>query len=215
MNDSQGSVTAARLQELVSEANLDPLDPGALAKFDTYLQLILLWNRRTNLTAVRDTEGILSRHFVESIACAAALPDGIGTLLDFGSGAGFPGLPIAICRPGISVVLAESQNKKATFLREAISTLGLNVTLHSGRAETLQREFDCVTLRAVDQMEKALLTAITLVRPGGILALMTTVSEFGRLDSRVAALGWQEEVALPNSEQRVLRIGRKPESMAK
>ena len=94
-------------------------------RFDAYLSLIVRWNARTSLTAIRDEEGIVSRHFVESIACAVAVPAGVRTLLDFGSGAGFPGIPIALCRPEISVTLAESQNKKAAFLREAIRTLEL------------------------------------------------------------------------------------------
>ena len=79
-----------------------------------------------NSTAIRDEEGILSRHFVESIACACALPAGIFTLLDFGSGAGFPGIPIALCRPEIAVILAESQGKKAAFLQEAVRVLGIS-----------------------------------------------------------------------------------------
>ena len=77
------------------------------------------------LTAIRDEEGILTRHFVESIVCARALPAGIATLLDVGSGAGFPGIPIALCRSEIAVTLAESQGKKAAFLQEAVRVLGV------------------------------------------------------------------------------------------
>src|ERR1017187_11031941 len=102
---------------------------------DTYISLILRWNERVNLTAIRSEEGILARHFVESIVCARTLPAGIATLLDFGSGAGFPGLPIALCRPEIAVTLTESQGKKAAFLSEAVRTLGISAQVHSGRAE--------------------------------------------------------------------------------
>ena len=94
-------------------------------RFEEYLALILRWNSRMNLTAIRDEEEILARHFVESIACAQHFPEGIGTLLDFGSGAGFPGIPIALCRPEIAVTLAESQSKKAAFLQETVRILGL------------------------------------------------------------------------------------------
>src|ERR1700751_4989766 len=108
-----------RLAELLSAAGLRSLQDEENKLLTDYVALIIRWNARTNLTSVRDEEGILSRHFVESIACAQALPAGISTLLDFGSGAGFPGIPIAICRPEIAVTLAESQGKKAAFLLEA------------------------------------------------------------------------------------------------
>ena len=94
-----------RLNALLAEAGLAPLDAVLAGRFEDYLSLLLRWNARVNLTAIRDEEGILRRHFVESIACARALPAGIATLLDFGSGAGFPGIPIALCRPEIAVTL--------------------------------------------------------------------------------------------------------------
>jgi hypothetical protein len=114
-----------RLNQMLLSASLPPLDPGQLASFEGQLSLIIRWNARTNITAIRDEEGILSRHFFESIACARTLPAGIRTLLDFGSGAGFPGIPIAIVRPEIAVTLAESQGKKAAFLQEAVRVLNL------------------------------------------------------------------------------------------
>jgi 16S rRNA (guanine527-N7)-methyltransferase len=114
-----------RLNALLAEAGLAPLDAAQSQAFEDYLSLLLRWNARVNLTAIRDQEGILRRHFVESIACARALPAGVRSLLDFGSGAGFPGIPIALCRPEIAVTLAESQGKKAAFLREAVRQLGL------------------------------------------------------------------------------------------
>ena len=90
---------SVRLNTLLAGAGLEPLDAALAGRFEDYLSLILRWNTRVNLTAIRDEEGILRRHFVESIACARALPGGISTLLDFGSGAGFPGIPTALCRP--------------------------------------------------------------------------------------------------------------------
>jgi 16S rRNA (guanine527-N7)-methyltransferase len=114
MNEASQSVPL-RLNGLLTEAGLEAVDSVLAGGFEAYLSLLLRWNARVNLTAVRDEGGILSRHFVESIACARALPAGIATLLDFGSGAGFPGIPIALCRPEIAVTLAESQGKKAAF----------------------------------------------------------------------------------------------------
>lgn len=151
-----------------------PLPEEALARFDAYLALLVRWNARTNLTAIRKPEEILRRHFLESVLVARALPPGIGTLLDYGSGAGFPGLPISICRMEIAVTLAESQHKKAAFLREAVRTVGLAVAVHAERAERLSTHFDCVTLRAVDRMELAVASAARLLKPGGWLAAMTT-----------------------------------------
>src|SRR5579862_2500773 len=156
-----------RLTALLSAAGLNPLQVEQTKQLTDYVALILRWNARTNLTAIRDEEGILSRHFVESIACAQAIPSGTRTLLDFGSGAGFPGIPIALCRPEISVTLAESQSKKAGFLREAIRTLDVSAAVHAARAEALTISFDCVTLRAVDRMPKAVSIAQRLLSQGG------------------------------------------------
>jgi 16S rRNA (guanine527-N7)-methyltransferase len=156
-----------RLNALLLSASLLPLDPNQTAALELYLSLILRWNARTNLTAIRDVDGILARHFVESIACAQALPPQIKTLLDYGSGAGFPGIPIAVCRPEIQVTLAESQGKKAAFLQEAVRTLGLGAKVYPHRAEALGQEFDCVTLRAVEQMPKAIAAAAELVNAEG------------------------------------------------
>jgi len=171
---TDSAATAVRLNALLTLAGLEPLDSATSARFAAYCALLMRWNSRTNLTAIRDEEGILSRHFLESIACARLLPAGIATLLDFGSGAGFPGIPVALCRPEIAVTLAESQNKKAAFLQEAVRMLGLTTKVHSARAETLAGHFDCVTIRAVDNMQEAIRVASTLVSPSGWLSIMTT-----------------------------------------
>ena len=199
---------ATRLNALLAEAGLAPLDSAQAVAFEDYLSLLLRWSARVNLTAIRDEEGILRRHFVESIACARALPAEIRTLLDFGSGAGFPGLPIALCRPEIAVTLAESQGKKAAFLREAVRVLGLNAKVHSARAEVLRTIFDCVTLRAVDKMELAVQAAAQLVRPGGWLALLTTTAALPALQAAAGAdFSWPTPLPLPGGDDRVLVLG--------
>jgi 16S rRNA (guanine527-N7)-methyltransferase len=196
-----------RLNWLLVETGLEPLAAKLAVRFEEYLSLLIRWNARLNLTAIRDTEGILSRHFVECIACAQCLPDGIGTLLDFGSGAGFPGIPIALCRPEIAVTLGESQGKKAAFLHEAVRTLGISAAVHSGRAETLATQFDCVTLRAVDKMEAAVQSAKRLVRTGGWLVVMTTEGEVERLrESLGSGISGLELRKMPGSERRVLAL---------
>ena len=187
-------------------------DPPAtlLPQLSAYLDLLLKWNARTNLTAVRDPEEIVRRHFGESLFAASHLPlenldvstpdPGAITLLDLGSGAGFPGLPIALLRPGLQVTLAESQNKKAAFLREAVRTLNLpNVEVWAARAEALpaKRQFHVVTLRAVDNMEAALSAARARVAAGGLLALLTTIQQ---------AHGAGRSIPLPNSQSGILYL---------
>jgi 16S rRNA (guanine527-N7)-methyltransferase len=199
-----------QLNALLAEAGQPPADEDLAGKLDVYLALLARWNARMNLTAVRDTAGILSRHFLESIICARLLPAGIETLLDFGSGAGFPGIPIALCHPKIAVTLAESQGKKAAFLQEAVRTLGISAKVHSARAELLQVRFDCVTLRAVDKMSEAVQAASQLVIPGGWLALMTTEADMDHLKSRISFTPARIVVhPLHDTEHRVLALAQR------
>jgi 16S rRNA (guanine527-N7)-methyltransferase len=147
-----------------------------LPKLSLYLDLLLKWNARTNLTAIRDPEEIVRRHFGESLFAARHLAPEITTLLDFGSGAGFPGLPIALLRPEIAVTLAESQNKKASFLREVVRNLGLSTKIWPSRVEDMPAAslFHTVTLRAVDNMSAALIAAAP--RATHELLLLTTAA---------------------------------------
>jgi len=210
------ALIGARLNGLLGAADMDPLQSDVAVSFGAYLSLLERWNARVNLTAIRDQEGILGRHFVESIACARALPEGISSILDFGSGAGFPGIPIALCRPECRVTLAESQGKKAAFLSEAVRVLDLAsgargaTRVHSGRAETLGCLFDCVTLRAVDQMHLAVKAAAALVRPGGWLVPMTTRSEAEAIQTVAGeCFTWNIPIPLPGSEERIAILGRR------
>jgi 16S rRNA (guanine527-N7)-methyltransferase len=203
-----------RLNQLLTQSGHPPLDPGTAEKFAAYLALLQKWNAKTNLTAIRDEEGILSRHFLESILCAQKLPQGVVSLLDFGSGAGFPGIPIALMRPDLEITLAESQNKKAAFLREAVRTLfpesALTPIVHSDRAETLKITFDCVTLRAVDNMAQAVPASIQLLAPSGWLAVLTTsenVPSIQAKSSQSASFQWQPLAALPEGSTRVILLG--------
>ncbi len=168
------TLVPARISALVEE--FYPAPPEALvAQLSIYLDLLLKWNARTNLTAIREPEEIVRRHFGESLFVAAHLPE-CGTLLDLGSGAGFPGLPIQLARPGLRVTLAESQHKKASFLREVVRTLGLSTEVWADRAENLpvERRFDVVTLRAVDRPEDALMVARQRIELGGTVAHLTS-----------------------------------------
>jgi 16S rRNA (guanine527-N7)-methyltransferase len=199
-----------RIRDGVVAAGLAPLDDAAIGRLSSYVSLILRWNARVNLTAIRDEDSVISRHIIESIEVSVMLPSRIGTLLDFGSGAGLPGIPIALCHPDIQVTLAESQNKKAAFLMEAVRVLGLNAKVHSGRAEELKSEFDCVIMRAVDKMVAVLSSAGALVAPGGWLALMTTSAGLKELQAAAGSgFEWTGKIPLSGSEERILALGQK------
>jgi 16S rRNA (guanine527-N7)-methyltransferase len=177
-----------------------PPPPSTLfGQLSTYLDHLLKWNARTNLTAVHEPEAIVTRHFGESLFLATHLPEHVHTVLDLGSGAGFPGLPLHILRPDLAVTLAESQGKKSAFLREVIRSLDLTTQVHAARAETLlnMQRFDAVTLRAVDNMPLALnlaadLAPLTLVLTT-IAATETWTKPFTRL-------------ALPQSSNSILAM---------
>ncbi len=194
---------------LAQEAGIS-IEPSLASMLSLYLDLLVRWNARTNLTAIRDPRAIVLRHFGESLACARALPPGVCTLLDYGSGAGFPGVICALARPEIAVTLAESQGKKAAFLAELVRTLGLTAQVHGGRVETLPqgRTFDAVTLRAVDRMEQACREARERVAAGGWLVLMTTQQALGTLAPGLRAVAWRPPVALPGTEQGVVAMAR-------
>jgi 16S rRNA (guanine527-N7)-methyltransferase len=100
-------------------------DDTQVQQIQQYIDILLAWNDKVNLTAIRDPIEILHRHFCESMYAAAAVPVEKGRLADVGSGGGFPGLPLKIIRPGLQVFLIESNIKKATFLAEVIRELGL------------------------------------------------------------------------------------------
>ena len=169
-------LTAERVSVAVHAAGLAPVEGVTSEKLAVYGNLILKWNERTNLTAITDPEALLQRHLVESVAAAQALPSESKTLLDYGSGAGLPGIPIALCRPDLAVTLAESQSKKAAFLREAARSRGIKPTVYPGRVAEMPayQRFDIVTMRAVDRMSSAVLDAIERVTPNGWLALFVS-----------------------------------------
>ena len=181
-----------------------------LAAISTYIDLLLKWNARINLTAIRAPEEIVERHFGESLFAAKhILAQGpIKTAIDLGSGAGFPGVPFALLVPEVKVTLIESNQKKSTFLKELIYLLGLrNVKVFSGRAESYSQSADLVMLRAVERFGEALPLAFALVSPGGKLALMIGASQVDLARSLDGGIQWQGPLAIPSGHSRVLMIG--------
>lgn len=123
-----------------------------IAKLQTHYELMLKWNRTINLTRVTEMAPAVRKHYAESIFLAKHLP--AGHFADIGSGAGFPGIPVAIVRPELSVTLVESDQRKAVFLREAAANLP-NVNILASRAEGLTAPFDGLISRAVRPEEIA------------------------------------------------------------
>jgi len=191
------------------------LNPQQLEQTITYLELLLKWNAKVNLTSVRGAEQIVTRHFGESFFAGRQLVavDAATSVIDLGSGAGFPGLPIAVLRPFAGVTLIESGAKKATFLNEVIYALGLkNVKVARQRGESFVGSADLVMMRAVEKVEAAIPIALNLVRPGGCLALMIGASQTS-LAMRVAhEVTWAKTVAVPGSHSRVILEGIKADT---
>src|SRR5258708_26010053 len=166
---------AQLLEPFLGSADDQRLTTNDLLNISTYIDLLLRWNARINLTAIRQPEEILTRHFGESLFAARQLypcrrerPGSCAsaeTLIDIGSGAGFPGLPIKIWTPHIHLTLIESNHKKATFLREITRALTLiNINVFTGRAHDYPNPpADVVTLRAVERFDTTLPLAVRLV----------------------------------------------------
>ncbi len=203
----------------------------------TYIDILQRWNARINLTAIRNEEEIVTRHFGESLFAARHLfpkTADVGTaapstssgqalgcprerrtparLADLGSGAGFPGLPIKLWAPGISLALIESNQKKAAFLREVARVLTLtDINIQNARAEDLASDqtFDLVTLRAVERFAAVLPTAARLVAPGGRLALLIGSSQVSEAEAILPDFSWQPDISIPESKTRTLLVGTK------
>lgn len=201
-------MTAETIAESVKQAGLLPISSAEAQKFAQYLGLLLKWNARLNLTAIREPEAILQRHFLECIQCAQILPP-IATLLDFGSGAGLPGIPISILKPEVHVTLGESQAKKSAFLREIIRTLGLNATVFDGRIETMAQEFDAVTLRAVDKMAMACQLAQERLKPAGWMILFATETTRPQLSATLPQIEWQPSLSIQSLHSGTFLFGQK------
>jgi 16S rRNA (guanine527-N7)-methyltransferase len=192
------------------------LTPAQLKHISMYIDILLYWNERINLTAVREPEEIVTRHFGESIFAARLLfpvtGDSLGKTLhviDVGSGAGFPGLPISIWASQIHLTLIESNQKKATFLRETVRKLGFeNVEVFCGRAESFSGfKGAVVTLRAVERFETILPVAAGLVASQGQLAVLVGAAQVGKVRELAPGMLWDAPIGLPLSSQRRVIMG--------
>jgi 16S rRNA (guanine(527)-N(7))-methyltransferase RsmG len=254
-----------RIAALLEPFLESPLSPNQLDQISTYIDLLLRWNARINLTAIRDPEQIVPRHFGESLFMArhlfpsstvnterapfiapfavsenpepAAAPAQLQTrdsrplrLIDLGSGAGFPALPIKIWAPHIHLTMIESNHKKATFLREAVRVLTLtNVDVIAERAESVAARLpsatgsgrsagaatsedtdsfqpaEVVTFRAVEKFNEILPTAKRFLAPNARLAILITETQLKHMHSSSFLLAWTV-IHVPQSQQGLLAI---------
>jgi len=196
------------------------LDQRQIEQFARYSAELRTWNTRVNLTAITDEEGIVARHFLDSLRCALSWGDAPSSLIDIGSGAGFPGLPLKILRPELRVALVESVGKKAAFLRHMIAALDLrDVTVLTARAETVGRDpqhreqYDVVTARAVAELATLAEYCLPLCRVHGhVLAPKGSdiADEIARARTAIERLGGRlisvEPVVIPGVEPRTLVV---------
>jgi 16S rRNA (guanine527-N7)-methyltransferase len=224
------------LQPFLQEANDGRLtaNDALCQRISTYIDILLHWNARINLTAIRDPEEVVTRHFGESLFAARHLfpklypvpfVSSVGKdvnvvdvasaqirLADLGSGAGFPGLPIKLWAPTIALTLIESNQKKATFLREITRALTLtDVNIQNARAEALPPStFHVVTLRAVERFATILPASAALLVPGGRLALLISSPQLQTAHAILPMFTWEPPTQVPRSDSRYLLSGMKP-----
>lgn len=179
-----------------------------------YIDLLLRWNARINLTAVREPEQIVTRHFGESLFAARLLfPAAAGApdqrVTDVGSGPGFPGLPIKLWAPHLHLTMIESNQKKAAFLREVIRSLVLDrCEVFDGRAQDFPAgQSDLVTLRAVERFESILPIAARLVSGSGRLALLIGSDQAEFAKQLAPEFRWTDPRPIPQSTRRILFVG--------
>jgi len=201
---------------------MDPLIAGArelnitltsrqLTAFETCCRELVAWSERFNLTAITDREGVLVRHFLDSLSCLKALPQAElaagARVIDVGTGAGFPGLPLKIVCPEMRLTLLEATGKKVTFLEHVVRALGLEkVEVIHGRAEELGRDpahrerYDWALARAVAEMPALVEYLLPLVRVGGAALAQKgegAAAEVHGADAAIVTLGGRVRQLVP------------------
>jgi 16S rRNA (guanine527-N7)-methyltransferase len=168
-------------------APFGPLLESQISVLERHYSLLMRWNRRINLTRIEGLDDAVRLHYCESLFVGKSLPPGALRIADIGSGAGFPGFPLAVVRPESTVDLIESHQRKAVFLREACSELG-NVRVIAERAETLVAPgYDWVVSRAVRPSE------VLALRLAPQSAVLMSASDLGRLEQKpvsIAEIPW-------------------------
>jgi 16S rRNA (guanine527-N7)-methyltransferase len=197
------------IRRALGEFKLPAYDDQVL-QIQQYIKILLAWNEKINLTAIRDPLEILYRHFCESMYAVDAVPLDKGRLADVGSGAGFPGLPLKILRPDLQVFLVESNIKKVTFLAEVIRELGLKgAQVLARRYEELGEEvapLDYACSRALGEFPAFLEWARSQQIAAKQVILWIGARDLSEIE-KIRTWDWREPIQVPNSLQRLLLVG--------
>ncbi len=187
-----------------------PAYEDQILQIQQYIKLLLAWNEKIDLTAIRDPLEILYRHFCESMFAGISVPLQRGRLADVGSGGGFPGLPLKILRPGLHVFLVESNLKKATFLAEVVRELGLtDIQVLVRRYEELGEELaplDFVCSRALGEFGSLLTWAGSETIAVKQVILWIGARDLDQIRS-IKGWDWHEPIQVPHSLRRLLLVG--------
>ena len=190
------------------------LPPPALEKLSVYLELLVRWNQRSNLTGLREPRLIMRRLFGESLYLANIL-DLKGWLVDVGSGAGFPGLALKLAAPELRVSLVEPRRRKAAFLKEVIRECGITITdvvidRFEPWVEGLRgRCPEIITTRAVGLSDKLLSSIARALAPAGIVVLLTTRKIAHSIREEGGQFSWRDSVTIPFHDGSVVLVGEK------
>jgi len=199
------------IRNALKEFGLEVSD-AQVYQIQEYMKILLAWNEKLNLTAIRDPLDIMYRHFCESMYAGVSVPMEKGRLADVGSGAGFPGLPLKILMPKLHVFLIESNVKKATFLAEVIRGLGLtDARVMVSRYEELGEEvapLDFVCSRAVGDFRVLLEWAGSKHVAGREVVLWIGARDLEEI-RRIKIWDWRDPIPVPHSMQRILLVGTK------
>jgi 16S rRNA (guanine527-N7)-methyltransferase len=202
-------LSAELIKKALREFQLEAM-PEQVAAIQRYMAMLLAWNEKMNLTAIRDPLEVLYRHFCESMYAVAAVPLKTGRLADVGSGGGFPGLALKIACPELQVVLIEANVKKATFLAEVVRELGFSdARVLVSRYEELGEEIaplNFVCSRALGEFAKFLGWARS-ERVAAEQAILWVGGHDMEEVKKIGGWSWKAPIAIPHSLQRFLLVG--------
>jgi 16S rRNA (guanine527-N7)-methyltransferase len=214
MSNNPANVSEETIRRALGEFGLSA-DEEQVLKIQQYIRMLLFWNEKLNLTAIRDPLEVLYRHFCESMFGALYLPGSHGRLADVGSGGGFPGLPLKIIKPGWHVFLIESNFKKATFLAEVVRELGvMDTRILVKRFEELSEDvapLDVVCARALGEFPEFLAWAANPAVACGRVMLWIGGRDLDAV-RKEPGWDWEEPVPIPHSLRRYLLMGNRASS---